>query len=133
MCDGMVAFQTRALSSSPSSPSSPAHRLAASTLLLLFILLPHGHASGKTRTFVLCLCSHLIHITSAAIFVVSWELIGVTFPSSCRSVRLDWLPLPLVSRSGCFALELLLRAHSHILCESIHCPNESQQLPSTIE
>ncbi|XP_008395608.1 sushi domain-containing protein 6 [Poecilia reticulata] len=40
MCDGMVAFPTRA----PSS-SSVAHRLAASALLL-FILLPHGHASG---------------------------------------------------------------------------------------
>lgn len=48
MCDGMVAFQTRALSSS--SSSSLAHRLAASTLLLLFILLPHGHASGKLQT-----------------------------------------------------------------------------------
>ncbi|XP_070705528.1 sushi domain-containing protein 6 [Pempheris klunzingeri] len=44
MCDGMVAFQTRA----PSS-SSLAHRLAASTLLLLFTLLPHGHASGCVR------------------------------------------------------------------------------------
>ncbi|XP_029352839.1 sushi domain-containing protein 6 isoform X3 [Echeneis naucrates] len=50
MCDGMVAFQTRALSSSSfSSSSSLAHRLAASVLLLLFTLLPHGHASG---------CSH---------------------------------------------------------------------------
>lgn len=49
MCDGMVAFQTIALSSSSSSStssSSPAHRLAASVLILLFILLPHGHASG---------------------------------------------------------------------------------------
>ncbi|XP_041831923.1 sushi domain-containing protein 6 [Melanotaenia boesemani] len=47
MCDGMVAFLTRALSSSSSSASlSVAHRLAASVLLLLFILLPHGHASG---------------------------------------------------------------------------------------
>uniref|UniRef100_A0A1A8CWE5 KIAA0247 n=1 Tax=Nothobranchius kadleci TaxID=1051664 RepID=A0A1A8CWE5_NOTKA len=43
MCDGMVAFPTRALSS---APSSVAHRLAASALLLLFLLLPHGHASG---------------------------------------------------------------------------------------
>ncbi|XP_034384285.1 sushi domain-containing protein 6 [Cyclopterus lumpus] len=47
MCDGMVAFQTRALSSSSSSTSSfLAHRLAASALLLLFTLLPNGHASG---------------------------------------------------------------------------------------
>ncbi|CAB1436756.1 unnamed protein product [Pleuronectes platessa] len=46
MCDGMVAFQTRAPSSSSSSTSSRAHRLAASALLLLFTLLPHGHASG---------------------------------------------------------------------------------------
>ncbi|KAM3861323.1 sushi domain-containing protein 6 [Diretmus argenteus] len=44
MCDGMVAFQTRA----PSS-SSQAHRLAASALLLLLALLPHGHASGCPR------------------------------------------------------------------------------------
>ncbi|XP_012732593.2 sushi domain-containing protein 6 [Fundulus heteroclitus] len=44
MCDGMVAFPTRAPSSS--SSSSVAHRLAGSALLLLFILLPHGHASG---------------------------------------------------------------------------------------
>ncbi|AWP20233.1 Hypothetical protein SMAX5B_000171 [Scophthalmus maximus] len=43
MCDGMVAFQTRA----PSAASSRAHRLAASALLLLFALLPHGHASDK--------------------------------------------------------------------------------------
>uniref|UniRef100_A0A3P8UYS1 Sushi domain containing 6 n=1 Tax=Cynoglossus semilaevis TaxID=244447 RepID=A0A3P8UYS1_CYNSE len=50
MCDGMVAFQTRALSTSTSSSSSPAHRLAASALLLLFTLLPHGHASGCART-----------------------------------------------------------------------------------
>ncbi|XP_029965387.1 sushi domain-containing protein 6-like [Salarias fasciatus] len=54
MCDGMVAFQTRALSSSStstssSSSSSRARRLAASALLLLFILLPHGHASGCGR------------------------------------------------------------------------------------
>ncbi|XP_023270835.1 sushi domain-containing protein 6 isoform X2 [Seriola lalandi dorsalis] len=52
MCDGMVAFQTRALSSSSSpstSSSSLAHRLAASALLLLFALLPHGHASGCAR------------------------------------------------------------------------------------
>lgn len=49
MCDGMVAFQTRALSSS--STLSLAHRLAASALLLLFTLLPHGHASGKTHSF----------------------------------------------------------------------------------
>ncbi|XP_067427791.1 sushi domain-containing protein 6 [Thunnus thynnus] len=50
MCDGMVAFQTRALSSSSSSTSSSlAHRLAASALLLLFTLLPHGHASGCAR------------------------------------------------------------------------------------
>ncbi|XP_030577487.1 LOW QUALITY PROTEIN: sushi domain-containing protein 6 [Archocentrus centrarchus] len=52
MCDGMVAFQMRALSSSSSSStssSSPAHRLAASVLLLLFILLPHGHALGCMR------------------------------------------------------------------------------------
>ncbi|XP_062293298.1 sushi domain-containing protein 6 isoform X1 [Scomber scombrus] len=49
MCDGMVAFQTRALSSSSSSSSSLAHRLAASALLLLFTLLPHGHASGCAR------------------------------------------------------------------------------------
>ncbi|KAK5852738.1 hypothetical protein PBY51_006582 [Eleginops maclovinus] len=46
MCDGMVAFQTRAPSS---SSSSRAHRLAASALLLLFTLLPHGHASGCAR------------------------------------------------------------------------------------
>ncbi|XP_013870883.1 sushi domain-containing protein 6 [Austrofundulus limnaeus] len=39
MCDGMVAFQTRALSSSASS----------SALLLLFLLLPHGHTSGCPR------------------------------------------------------------------------------------
>ncbi|KAM7367682.1 hypothetical protein PAMP_013966 [Pampus punctatissimus] len=49
MCDGMVAFQTRALSSSSSSTSSQAHRLAASALLLLFTLLPYGHASGCAR------------------------------------------------------------------------------------
>ncbi|XP_069017752.1 sushi domain-containing protein 6 [Embiotoca jacksoni] len=55
MCDGMVAFQTRALSSSSSSStsssssSSRVHRLAAFALLLLFILLPHGHASGCAR------------------------------------------------------------------------------------
>lgn len=52
MCDGMVAFQMRALSSSSSSStssSSPAHRLAASVILLLFILLPHGHALGCMR------------------------------------------------------------------------------------
>lgn len=50
MCDGMVAFQTRTLSSSsPFTSSSPAHRLAASALLLLFTLLPHGHASGCAR------------------------------------------------------------------------------------
>ncbi|KAM9840821.1 sushi domain-containing protein 6 [Aulostomus maculatus] len=53
MCDGMVAFQTRALSSSFSSSSattsSRAHRLAASMLLLFFTLLPHGHASGCAR------------------------------------------------------------------------------------
>ncbi|KAJ4928632.1 hypothetical protein JOQ06_004262 [Pogonophryne albipinna] len=46
MCDGMVAFQTRAPSS---SSSCRAHRLAASALLLLFTLLPHGHASGCAR------------------------------------------------------------------------------------
>lgn len=50
MCDGMVAFQTRTLSSSsPFTSSSPAHRLAASAFLLLFTLLPHGHASGCAR------------------------------------------------------------------------------------
>ncbi|KAK9531339.1 hypothetical protein VZT92_010770 [Zoarces viviparus] len=50
MCNGMVAFQTRALSSSSSSASSSlAHRLAASALLLLFTLLPNGHASGCAR------------------------------------------------------------------------------------
>ncbi|KAM9355244.1 sushi domain-containing protein 6 isoform 1-T2 [Pholidichthys leucotaenia] len=53
MCNGMVAFPTRALSSSSSSCSSTssslAHRLAASALLLLFILFPHGHASGCAR------------------------------------------------------------------------------------
>ncbi|XP_023127531.2 sushi domain-containing protein 6 [Amphiprion ocellaris] len=53
MCNGMVAFQTRApssySSSSSSTSSSLAHRLAASALLLLFILLPHGHASGCAR------------------------------------------------------------------------------------
>ncbi|KAM8832603.1 sushi domain-containing protein 6 isoform 1-T2 [Spinachia spinachia] len=53
MCNGMVAFQTRALSFSSSSlsstSSSQAHRLAASALLLLFILLPNGHASGCAR------------------------------------------------------------------------------------
>ncbi|XP_008282983.1 sushi domain-containing protein 6 [Stegastes partitus] len=53
MCDGMVAFQTRApssyFSSSSSTSSSLAHRLAASALLLLFVLLPHGHASGCAR------------------------------------------------------------------------------------
>lgn len=50
MCDGMVAFQTRTLSSSsPFASSSPAHRLAASAFLLLFTLLPHGHASGCAR------------------------------------------------------------------------------------
>ncbi|XP_054473935.1 sushi domain-containing protein 6 [Anoplopoma fimbria] len=43
MCDGMVAFQTRAPS------SSLAHRLAAAALLLLFTLLPNGHASGCAR------------------------------------------------------------------------------------
>ncbi|XP_068198166.1 sushi domain-containing protein 6 isoform X1 [Antennarius striatus] len=48
MCDGMVAFQTRAPSSSPFT-SSRAHRLAASVFLLLFTLLPHVHASGCTR------------------------------------------------------------------------------------
>lgn len=47
MCDGMVAFHTRALSSCCST--SLAHRLAASALLLLFALLPHGHASGCAR------------------------------------------------------------------------------------
>ncbi|XP_026173765.1 sushi domain-containing protein 6 [Mastacembelus armatus] len=51
MCDGMVAFHMRALSSSSSSSStsSLAHRLAASALLLLFTLLPYGHASGCAR------------------------------------------------------------------------------------
>lgn len=50
MCDGMVAFQTRTLSSSsPLTSSSLAHRLAASAFLLLFTLLPHGHASGCAR------------------------------------------------------------------------------------
>lgn len=50
MCDGMVAFHTRTLSSPFStSSSSLAHRLAASALLLLFTLLPHGHASGCAR------------------------------------------------------------------------------------
>ncbi|XP_068433416.1 sushi domain-containing protein 6 [Clinocottus analis] len=50
MCDGMVAFQTRALSSSSSSTSSLlAHRLAVTALLLLFTLLPNGHASGCAR------------------------------------------------------------------------------------
>ncbi|XP_047244272.1 sushi domain-containing protein 6 [Girardinichthys multiradiatus] len=47
MCDGMVAFPTRAPSSSSgASSSSVAHRLAAFAFLLLFILLPHGYASG---------------------------------------------------------------------------------------
>ncbi|XP_034017757.1 sushi domain-containing protein 6 [Thalassophryne amazonica] len=45
MCDGMVAFQTRILSSSCPSPSI-AYRLAAHVLFLLFTLLPHTHASG---------------------------------------------------------------------------------------
>uniref|UniRef100_A0A667ZGS5 Sushi domain containing 6 n=1 Tax=Myripristis murdjan TaxID=586833 RepID=A0A667ZGS5_9TELE len=54
MCDGMVAFQMRALpstssSSSSSSSSSLAHSLAASVFLLLLTLLPHGHASGCPR------------------------------------------------------------------------------------
>ncbi|KAE8286705.1 Sushi domain-containing protein 6 [Larimichthys crocea] len=52
MCDGMVVCQTRALSSSSSSSftsSSLAHRLAASAFLLLFTLLPYGHASGCAR------------------------------------------------------------------------------------
>ncbi|KAM8846183.1 sushi domain-containing protein 6 [Synchiropus picturatus] len=46
MCNGMVAVETRALSSFASSGS---HRLAASLLLLLLSLLPHGHASGCAR------------------------------------------------------------------------------------
>ncbi|XP_037541848.1 sushi domain-containing protein 6 [Nematolebias whitei] len=45
MCDGMVAFPPRALSSSSSAASSLAHRLAA-PVLLLFLLLPHGRTSG---------------------------------------------------------------------------------------
>ncbi|XP_056150456.1 sushi domain-containing protein 6 [Lampris incognitus] len=49
MCDGMVAFQTRVLSSSSSSSSSLVHRLAASVLLLLLTVLPHCHASGCPR------------------------------------------------------------------------------------
>ncbi|XP_040015964.1 sushi domain-containing protein 6 [Gasterosteus aculeatus] len=49
MCNGMVAFQTRAPSSSSISSSSPAHRLAASALFLLFTLIPNGHASGCAR------------------------------------------------------------------------------------
>ncbi|KAM6915722.1 sushi domain-containing protein 6 [Xenentodon cancila] len=49
MCDGMVAFPTRALTTSSSASSFVTHRLAASALLLLFVLLPHGHASGCPR------------------------------------------------------------------------------------
>lgn len=140
MCDGMVAFQTRALSSSSSfTSSSPAHRLAASALLLLFTLLPHGHASGKTQThkpthtffFSLSLLPHDTHLLNRHLrpSLVNWLRL---FPLSCRSVRLNWLPLPL-ARSGCSASERQLRAQSHPLCESIHCPNESQQFSSAIE
>lgn len=49
MYNGMVVFQTRALSSFSSSTSSLTHRLAVAVLLLLFTLLPHSHASGKTQ------------------------------------------------------------------------------------
>lgn len=45
MCDGMVAIQTSARSS---SSWSPAHSLATSALLL-FTLLPHVDASGKAQ------------------------------------------------------------------------------------
>lgn len=51
MSDGMVAFQPRAPSPSPSFASSswPARRLAAAALLLLLALLPRVHASGCAR------------------------------------------------------------------------------------
>ncbi|XP_077408513.1 sushi domain-containing protein 6 [Vanacampus margaritifer] len=45
MCNGMVALHTRAPSSFSSSPSR-ARRLAFPAFLLLFTVLPRGHASG---------------------------------------------------------------------------------------
>ncbi|XP_028295848.1 sushi domain-containing protein 6 [Gouania willdenowi] len=45
MCDGMVAFPTRALSSFSCTSSSGARWRPSSALFILFILLPYGHAS----------------------------------------------------------------------------------------